>query len=123
MFKKGEKMEINIGKLIENENVKRDAIHISIYPFIADSIIEPGDHLKYIGNNKVIAFNDIPTECIAIADPFLDRIITPGKKFWGFMKPGEITDLRHSWSHEELLDDDTTDINDYDYDDECRDCF
>jgi len=92
-----------IGELIPNgkeENqydFKRDAIHIAVIPLVAAEILIPGQH---------ITINDMGQACgsvlapIGIVDPYImEGKIKPGQKFWMFLYPKTVTNLRHDWEH------------------------
>ncbi len=76
-------------------NQFRDAIHIAIAPMIAAHCIPPGYH---VGINEKGEAGDFKPY-VGIVDPFLDRWVDPGEKFWLCLYPGSVTSLRHVWSH------------------------
>lgn len=84
---------IGIGKLITTEK-HRDAIHIAVAPIEAAEQLNPGQHVG-IENNMATAMA-FP---VGIVDPFLEKPVLIGEKFWLFLEPGSITSLRHMWTH------------------------
>jgi hypothetical protein len=89
---------IPLGRLIENGERRRDAVHIAIAPATAALRLAPGQHVGLVeaGNSELVGPCD---ENIGIVDPFLAQEVEPGQKFWLFLYPGTITGLRHVWSH------------------------
>jgi hypothetical protein len=91
--------QAKIGELI-TEPVGRDAIHIAVAPVVAVDYLEPGQHVGLVtpGNlENVAALSD--TKLIGIVDPFLTARVEPGQRFYLFLYPNSITNLRHVWSH------------------------
>lgn len=92
--------DIGIGKLIAGDAAK-DAIHIATIPLVALETLSPGQHISINQNLEASSAN----KHIAIVDPFLNKPVLAGQKFWGFMYPGSIESLRHDWTHPDIRDD------------------
>lgn len=60
----------------------RDAVHIAVTPFLATTVLQPGQRLV----NGII-------------DPYLKEPVQPGQWCYMFLYPLTITGLRHVWSH------------------------
>ena len=86
-----------LGKLIEDGDRRRDAIHIAVIPVTATVNLKPGEHVGLIEDgNELVA----PCECnIGIVDPFLSKDVEPQQRFWLFLYPNTITGMRHVWTH------------------------
>lgn len=82
------------------ENSGRDAIHLAVEPVVAGHMLKPGQRV-FIANGCAFAdFNIDPNvRATGIVDPFLERPILAGEKFWFVVLPRTITSLRHVWSH------------------------
>jgi hypothetical protein len=87
-----------LGRLIEDGERRRDAIHIAIAPVTAADRLTPAQHvgLVHAGNVELVGPCD---HNIGIVDPFLAEDVEPGQRFWLFLYPGTITGLRHVWTH------------------------
>ena len=87
-----------LGRLIEDGDRRRDAIHIAVAPVTAAERLAPGQHVGLIqeGNLELVGPCD---NCIGIVDPFLTAVVETGERFWLFLYPGTITGLRHVWTH------------------------
>lgn len=94
-----EQYKPDVGELCK-EDACRDAIHIAIAPVIAGAELRPGEHVGFIHGT-----NDVGREAvgfikpIGVVDPFLQRNVMKGERFWLFLYPNTITNLRHVWSH------------------------
>ena len=87
-----------LGRLIEDGERRRDAIHIAVAPVTAAERLVPGQHVGLLqeGNSELVG----PCEkCIGIVDPFLAGAVEPGQRFWLFLYPGTVTGMRHIWTH------------------------
>ena len=71
--------DIGIGKLIAGDAAK-DAIHIATIPLVALETLSPGQHISINQNLEASSAN----KHIAIVDPFLNKPVLAGQKFWGF---------------------------------------
>jgi hypothetical protein len=87
-----------LGRLIEDGDRRRDAIHIAIAPVTAAERLMPGQHVGLIREDNL----ELVGPCdrtIGIVDPFLSDKVEPGQRFWLFLYPGTIAGLRHVWTH------------------------
>jgi hypothetical protein len=86
------------GRIIEDGERRRDAIHIALAPVTAAQRLTPGEHVGLIeaGNVELVGPCD---DNIGIVDPFLVEDVEPGQRFWLFLYPNTITGLRHVWTH------------------------
>lgn len=84
-----------LGKLIEDPNYGRDAIHIAVAPRIAAERLSPGQHVGLIGTDHAGRTG----EPVGIVDPFLRAAVMKGERFFLFLYPATITSLRHEWTH------------------------
>lgn len=75
-------------------DAKRDAIHVAVEPMVAAHTLRPGDHVGFVEGGAGTC--DDP---VGIVDPFLDRNVRKGERFWLFVYPRQTTGLRHVWSH------------------------
>jgi hypothetical protein len=87
-----------LGRLIEDGDRRRDAIHIAVAPVTAAQRLAPGQHVGLVrdGDTELVGPCDCP---IGVVDPFLAGLVEPGQRFWLFLYPGTITGLRHVWTH------------------------
>lgn len=90
-----------VGKLIEDGERRRDAVHIAIAPMVADSELKPG---QPAGLSRSDDFEHATADGtpIGIVDPFLTVPVQKGQRFWLFLFTGTITSLRHVWTHPEF---------------------
>jgi hypothetical protein len=86
------------GRLIEDGERRRDAIHVATAPVTAAERLSPGQHIGLVreGDTEMAGPCD---RNIGIVDPFLMAPVEPGQRFWLFLYPGTIAGLRHAWSH------------------------
>lgn len=90
-----------LGKLIEDGDRRRDAIHIAVAPVTAEVKVTPGQHVGLIYDDNLELVG--PCDCnIGIVDPFLSGHVEAGQRFWLFLYPGTVTSLRHVWTHPEF---------------------
>ena len=87
-----------LGKLIDDGDRCRDAIHIAVAPVTAAQYLQRGEHVGFVedGNTELVGSSTNP---IGIVDPFLAADVETGQRFWLFLYPGTITSLRHVWTH------------------------
>lgn len=85
---------LKIGQIITDPQEK-DAIHMAIAPVVAREKLCPGDRVGPYDDEEYGEHNNP----IGIVDPFLNKNVKKGEKFWLFLFPGSITSLRHDWTH------------------------
>ena len=83
------------GKLITGNHRGKDAIHVACADVTAAEDLMPGDQIGLDSDNQAARL-DKP---VGLVDPFLSRRVRKGERFWLFMFPGTVTDIRHQWSH------------------------
>lgn len=86
--------EIQLGKIITGK-ANNDAIHIAVAPITAHRALQPGEH---IGVKNGVESSDI-YEKIGIVDPFLEKVVNKGEKFYLFLYQYSVTGMRHEWEH------------------------
>lgn len=91
-------------------NEKRDAIHIAVLSMTADHIHAPGAHVGIVAPGRFGA----SANPIGIVDPFLKTYVERGQKCWVMLYPGQVTSLRHVWTHPALGDDEVPKAADVD---------
>lgn len=80
-------------------NEKRDAIHIAVEPVEAGADnMKAGDHVVLVRGVAYPCLQGTVT-AVGIVDPFLERPIYKGERFWLLVYPRQITSLRHVWEH------------------------
>ncbi len=88
-----------LGQLLPDEGVERDAIHIAIAPVIAGETLMPGEPIGFTGNAYTVGAD---AKIIGIVDPFLKNRVNKGDRFYIFLTPNTITSLKHNWTHPEF---------------------
>lgn len=92
--------EVHLGRLIEDGDQLRDAVHIAVAPMTAGEDLEPGDHVCVLHGDMGVAWSISPTMgAIGVVDPYLKATVRAGERFWLFLMPNTITSLRHEWTH------------------------
>jgi len=87
-----------LGRLIEDGDRRRDAIHVAVAPVTASERLAPGQHVGLPGeDDPELAGPGEPP--VGIVDPFLAAPVEKGQRFWLFLYPGTVTGLRHVWTH------------------------
>lgn len=113
---------IEIGSLATEKAGKKDAIHVPVVAVVARELLAPGEAVVIQDNyaNKAVV-----GESTGIVDPFLKEDVQTGGRFWLFLQPGSVEDLRHEWStptfpdnKKELTQDDVDWLED-----SCRGCY
>lgn len=84
----------NLGEM-PAEDAKRDAVHIAVAPVVAGVDLEPGQRVGLFSDGQASPMKPH----IGIVDPFRIGWIERGTRFWLYLFPNSITDLRHVWSH------------------------
>lgn len=97
-FDRNKTKEARLGQLITEpgEQNQRDAVHFAVVPIIASGPLKPGQR---IGVNKAGTHTDEHAETVGIVDPFYSMLINKGETFWLVLYQGQVTTLRHEWTH------------------------
>ena len=90
-----------LGKILEKEQKGlKDAVHVAVVCVMACGKLYPGQDIEFVdGSTDVVKGVDHPVAAIGIVDPFLRRPVFPEERFWMFLNPGTVTQLRHDWEH------------------------
>lgn len=112
--------DVELGQIIKISTVKRDAVHVAVMPLFADAELKPGQRITIDDPQQYAIPAFAGDDGDAIVDPFLMREVHPGERFWAFMLPGSVHNLRHNWTHPKLTDDDEP--LEEDWRAECRGC-
>lgn len=91
--------QFRLGSIIEGE-AERDAVHIAVIPLVAAGTLHPGSNFGITEDGRAVG--SPRQSSFGIVDPFLDRIVSEGERFWGFLYPNTITGMRHVWEHTKL---------------------
>lgn len=88
-----------LGKLLDEHERRRDAIHIAIAPVTAAERLSPGQHVGLVRDGIEFVGTVAEEDQLGIVDPFLTEPIEEGQRFWMFLYQESITSLRHYWAH------------------------
>lgn len=83
-----------LGTIID-ETAARDAIHLAVEPAVAGMTLRAGEHVGRLADGTV----GVCDKPLGIVDPFLQRPVQAGERFWWVVYPRQITSLRHVWAH------------------------
>jgi len=87
---------VPVGRILTDEKVGRDAIHIPVIPMLVGHTVKPGDHVGILDSEA----SALAEEKVGIIDPFITAPhIFKGQKVLVFLYPGSVTSLRHIWTH------------------------
>jgi hypothetical protein len=95
--------DIGLGKIIDGK-ADRDAVHVAVAPVTAGQILTPGEHVGFMGDSPGCVGR--VRETVGIVDPFLDRRVMTGERFYLVLYPNTVTGMRHHWSHPTFPDGD-----------------
>ncbi len=94
-----EQYKPNLGELA-GADARRDAVHIAVAPVVASCLLEPGDNVGIWNVSREAFWAEAHGDnAIGIVDPFLTSPVRKGQRFWLFLYPNSITNLRHVWEH------------------------
>lgn len=77
---------------------KRDAIHLAVYPAVADEDLWPGNDVG-LGKTGAYRIEGSTQGAVGIVDPFLKNEVKKGERFFIVVYPRQIKSLRHVWEH------------------------
>lgn len=96
--------QVTLGKIITDPTPARDAVHVAVFPAVCNTELDGGDTIRVTGERRDslyvvewVEFNH--PQAHGIVDPFLFGPIAGGTPFYGCLKPGTVTNLRHYYSH------------------------
>lgn len=101
-FDRNKTKEARLGELITEpgEQNQRDAVHIAVVPVTARNNLSPGQHVGVTPDGKTAGTpGGLFSDAVGIVDPFLDARVMSGDAFWLFLYQGQVTTLRHEWTH------------------------
>lgn len=78
---------------------RRDAIHIAVIPLVAHGHVWPRSRIWINERGQAVSRSYNGTPPVGIVDPFREEMIPHGERFWLYLYPNTITDLRHHWTH------------------------
>lgn len=92
-----------MGMLLPDDVHGRDAVHVAVISAVAVELLLPGEHVG-LCDDGMDGCGDVKAGMYAkpqvgIVDPFLVDCVRDGERFWLFLYPRTITDLRHVWNH------------------------
>ncbi len=98
-FDRNKTKEAKLGELITEAGAQnqRDAVHIAVVPVMAMQQLSPGDHVGVSPDGK--AAHAAYSPHVGIVDPFLRGTVRPEQTFWLCLYQGQVTTLRHEWTH------------------------
>ena len=86
-----------LGELITGTG-ERDAIHVALAPVTANERLKPGQHVGFVRehNTELVGVSSNP---IGIVDPFLERSVERGQRFYLVLYQNTVTGMKHQWEH------------------------
>lgn len=118
-FDRNKTKEAKLGEIIAKvgEQNQRDAVHIAVIPMLAADDLQPGEHVALLPGPEPRAYGVHVEEwrdgerraknghgAIGIVDPFLVGYVKAGQYFWLCLYQGQVTTLRHAWTHPAIPD-------------------
>jgi hypothetical protein len=86
--------ELKLGKIL-NGTEQRDAFHVAVAPVAASQVLPIGEHVGLLPDGTASRSAD----AIGIVDPFLERPVKKGERFYLWLYPNTVTGMRHHWEH------------------------
>jgi len=102
------KKEVELGNLLSKTECSRDAIHIAVIPVYSKQKLSPGQPVKLdktVNSSDYYVVSCNHNESVGIVDPFLQKCVNPGEKFYLCLNPYSIISLKHEWEHPEFKKD------------------
>lgn len=90
-----------LGTIIDDTQ-KRDAVHVAVIPMQATVRLSPAQPVNAAG------LPSLTGTAVGIVDPFLQKPVEPGQRFWLMLMPRTINSLRHVWTHPDFADEPLT---------------
>lgn len=95
------KFEVELGKVLKENEGAKDAIHIAVIPVYTNEVLSPSQYVKlaYQKDGKYYVSACSKKESVGVVDPWLPRKVKEGDRFNLCLNPYTITSLRHAWEH------------------------
>ena len=94
-----------IGELITGPAKNRDAIHVPIIEAIiaeGEGFIAPGTALTLVKEgDSFIAYSN-KSNPVGVVDPFINKHLRPGDRFYLWLRPDSTKKLWHDWTHKDI---------------------
>jgi hypothetical protein len=90
---------MKVGKVLDEGEGERDAIHVAITPVEAGQDLARGQRVRIIDG---LAYHVFGERGVGVVDPFLPEGVKRGQRFMLFVYPDTITSLHHEWEHPDL---------------------
>ena len=94
-----DKFETKLGRLLNDNDGARDAIHIATIPVRAACLLKPGERVSIIKYEKGDYWVGKGGKTVGIVDPFLLLPVKYSQRFYLCLIPYTISYLRHAWEH------------------------
>lgn len=104
------KFEVELGKVLKENEGAKDAIHIAVIPVYTNETLSPSQYVKlaYHKDGKYYVSACSKKESVGVVDPWLPRKVKEGDRFNLCLNPYTITSLRHAWEHPLFKEDETS---------------
>lgn len=94
--------DITLGQILPNDGEEiRDAVHVAVIKARAGATLRRGDPVILQHGEALLVGIDL---AIGVVDPFLKGYVSRGEYFFVVLKPGSVSNLRHTWTHPLLVD-------------------
>lgn len=102
--------DTQLGQLITGAG-ERDAIHVALAPVTANERLKPGQHIGFVGKEyNARELVGVCSEPLGIVDPFLERSVERGERFYMVLYQNTVTGLKHQWTHPAFPDPNKPDV-------------
>jgi len=85
-----------LGQLANEGDPDRDAVHVAVLRGTARVRVDPGQVVFFDEEGHMVWGDEQPAGS-GIVDPFLQKIVEIGEKFWILLSPGVAKNLHHSF--------------------------
>jgi hypothetical protein len=88
-----------IGSKELDATTQRDAIHIAVAPLVAGQYLWHGKVRISELDGRAYRAEDDDLTAVGVVDPFITDAVAEGDRFFVFLFPNTITDIKHTWTH------------------------
>lgn len=91
-----------MGAVLPDDAGGRDAVHVAVFSAFSKQALKPGQHInimEHAERDVEVTLAHLADDAVAIVDPFLEKHVVPGERFWAYLYPRTITSLSHKWGH------------------------